>query len=710
MNQYYFPRRAANGVVRLSVHQYVNALAAVCLLQSGTALAQTANESLSDIVVTGNPLGSGVVERTAPSSPLSGSALQFRRGSTLGETLSSEVGVSSTYYGPNSSRPIIRGLDGDRVRILQNGEQVLDASSVSYDHASAIDPLVAERIEVIRGPAALLYGGNASGGIVNVTENRIPTTSITSPQGRAELRAGSADRENSGSALVEAGNGDFAVHADGFSRRHEDVRIPGFARSARQRAVDGPAVEQPRGVLPNTFNRTEGGALGGSMTLADGYAGLSVSSLRSSYGTPAEPDLSIQMQKETVGMAVEVRKLSSLLESVRFRLGHSDYQHVERVKETGQINTTFKTRGYDGRLDVQHGALGRWRGTIGVQFAGVDFSALGDDAFVPQTRTATTGLFLFEEARFDPLTINVGARSEHTNAHSQGGDGTNAPLRLGPSTSRSFNTQSAALGGLLELSPGWRLAANLAHSERAPSSVELFANGPHGATGTYEQGDSNFRKERSNTIDIALRYSVGMSNWSLGAFQTNFANYILLAPTGSKRAANGQLEAASTPGVTANGATADLPEYQYRQVPARFRGIEMAGKWRVWNGVSKLDLDSRFDSVQAIATDTGQPLPRITPMRVSLGAFYQFGPWAARTELLHAFTQNRVTNNESSTAGYSLLNALLSYRFKLGATNAQVYLRGNNLLNVEARSHTSVLKDIAPLPGRNLVLGLQASF
>ena len=680
------------------------------LLPASAVFAQTGAVALKDVIITGNPLGSGLFDLATPASQLSGSALTYRRSSSLGETLSNEIGVSSSYFGPNASRPIIRGLDGDRIRIMQNGEQAMDASSLSFDHSSTIDPLIAERIEIVRGPAALLYGGSAVGGVVNVIDNRIPTAPINAPQGRVELRAGSADRENSGSAVVEAGNGDFAVHADMFQRRNDDVKIPGFARSSRLRANDDPAAEQPRGVLRNTFGRSEGGALGGSMTWANGYAGLSFASMRSSYGTPAEADVKIDMQKDTVGVAMEARKVSPLIDSIRFRLGQSDYQHQEKVKETGAVNTTFKSRGYEGRFDIQHAAIGRWRGSVGAQVTGLDFSALGEEAFVPVTRSGSQALFLFEEASFDAGKLNFGLRTERTKIRSQGGDDVNAPARLGAAATRNFTANSASLGAVINLTPALLVAGNLSKTERAPTNYELFSNGPHGATGTYETGDPNFSKERSTSFDIALRYRAGPINWSFGVFQTRFSNYLLLTPSGRNRAANGDLEDTTTPGLTAGGEPADLPEYQYLQVPARFRGLEASGKWRALERGGTLDLEARIDSVSAVQTDTDQPLPRITPMRIGIGAIYQTGAWTARADLMHAFGQTRVAVNETTSDGYSLVNALLSYRFKLGSSNAQVYLRANNLLNVEARSHTSLLKEVAPLPGRNFMLGLQASF
>lgn len=678
------------------------------------ALAQSPNQATSatasEIVVTGNPLGSGLFELVTPVSSLSGSALDLRRASTLGETLSQELGVSSTYFGPSSSRPVIRGLDGDRIRLLQNGNPIVDASSLSFDHAVATDPLVAERIEVVRGPAALLYGGNAIGGVVNTIDNRIPTEPIRRVQGRAEGRLGSADQERSAAAVVEAGNGQVAVHADAYFRDHHDVRIPGYARSARLRGTDDPIDPQPRNRLPNSFNRGEGGALGGSLTWDKGYAGLSVSSLSSSYGTPAEEDVKIDMKKDAVGFASEVRQVSPQIESLKFQLNHSRYEHQEKDKTSNAVNTTFRHSGYEGRAELRHAPLAGFAGVVGLQFNALDFSALGDEAFVPGSRSNSHALFLFEEYRVNHWRLNFGLRSENNRVRSQGDDPAGGSSRFGDARTRSFAARSAAAGALYSFSPNWSVAGNYAYTERAPTSYELFANGPHAATGTYEVGNPDFAKERSHAIDLALRHRSGPNRWSIGVFQKRFSNYLLLAPTGQNRAADGSVEDPATPGISTSGEAADLPEYEYRQVPALFRGFEAGGRWRALSSGGTLDFDAKVDTVRAVQTDTREALPRIPPVRVTLGALYQSGGWYVRGELQRSQGQTRTASNESATSGYTLANAFVGYRLRSQGTQWELFLRANNLFDVEARNHVSLIKDVAPLPGRNVVLGVRANF
>lgn len=663
-----------------------------------------------EIVVTANPLGSGLFELVNPATQLSGPNLDFRRASTIGETLSGELGVSSSYFGPNSSRPVIRGLDGDRIRIMQNGSTSVDASSMSFDHASAMDPLVAERIEVVRGPAALLYGGNAIGGVVNSLDNRIPTEPINQLQGRAEGRLGSADRERSAAVVLEGGNGQVAVHADAYQRNHSDVRIPDFARSTRQRALDAPGLDQPRHRLPNSFSEGEGGALGASLTWDRGYAGLSFGGLRSSYGTPAEPEVKIDMRKDTIALAGELRRVNEFVDSVRVQFNHSDYEHQEKNKLDGMVNTTFRNRGQDGRIELRHAPLAGLRGVWGLQFAAHDFSALGDEAFVPGTRSKSSALFAFEELRRTNWRLNFGVRGEHSQVRSAGDNANAATGRFGARQQRQFSTISAALGGLYTLQPGLTLAGNYGYTERAPTHYELFANGPHAATGTFEVGNPDTARERSHSFDLALRGRQGPHQWSVGVFQQRFANYLLLAPTGRNRAADGRYETAPGSGLAASGEAADLPEYQYRQAPALFRGAEIGGRWRALQSAGTLDFDLKFDTVRATQLDTGQPLPRMAPMRLSLGALYQSGPWHARGELQRIAAQNRTAPNELPSDAYTLVNAFISYRLKSGATSWDLFARGNNLGNADARTHTSLIKDIAPLPGRTLVLGLRATF
>ncbi|MDO9100731.1 MAG: TonB-dependent receptor [Candidatus Nitrotoga sp.] len=649
---------------------------------------QSATEAilLPQIVVTANPLGSALFDLVSPVSVLSGKELSFRQESTLGETLSNLPGVSSTYFGPNSSRPVIRGLDGDRVRIMQNGIGMLDVSALSPDHATATDPLVTDRIEVVRGPAALMYGGAAVGGVVNTLDNRIPQSSIKGITGRVEPRIGGAANERSGAAVVEAGNGVVALHADIASRRTDDLRIPGFARSNRQRALDDPTVEQTQGRLINSSSKSDSAALGASLTLDKGYLGLSYSDMQSNYGTVAEPDVRVDMNSKRLGVAGEIRELNMFVQEVKFKYNHTDYLHNEL--ENGEVATTFKNKGYETRIDATHAKLGPFSGAFGVQLSNTDFAALGEEAFLPKVNTNAKALFIYEEAVFGDIKLTAGGRNEHTTVGSAGNSPTTT--RFGVAQERKFSANSGALGALYTVNQNISLAANLSHTQRVPTYAELFANGRHVATGQFEVGDTTLAKEKSNGADMQLRWRSGPHSASISGFYTRFQNYIALINSGQEQE--------------------ELREALFRAVKAQFHGFEAEGKFRVYEEKGNLDLNLRGDYVRAKNSDTGEPLPRITPMRLGAGLDYQLGKFSARLDVSHSFKQDQVATNELPTSGYTLTNTMLNYRFKTPSVNWDAYIKGNNLFNQEARMHTSFLKELAPLPGRGFLMGVRASF
>lgn len=669
---------------------------------------------LPPVVVTANPLGSDLFSLASPTSVLEGTNLFLRRSTTLGETLNDLPGVSSTYFGPNSSRPVVRGFDGDRIRVLNNGIGVLDASSLSNDHAVPIDPLIVERAEVVRGPATLFYGGNAVGGVVNVIDNRIPQEPVKGVRGRVEGRLGGAEREKAAGGLVEAGNGRFALHADAYVRDTDDLKIKGPNISRRLQAQD-PSLTVTEGTLPNSASKSKGGALGASLTWDRAYLGLAYSEFDSVYGTVAEPEVTIDMKSKRWDLGGEVRDIKSFVTGVKFKFVHTDYKHVEL--DAGEPATRFKSKGHEGRLELTHGKLGPLQGAVGLQFGKFDFSALGDEAFVPTTETDSKALFVFEELSLGKLKLTVGARHERTDVSSQGGGpipfGATDP-RFDPAQTRKFSANSFALGGVYSLTPVLALAVNATSSERAPTYYELYANGPHAATGAYEVGDTRFNKEKSRAIDAALRVRSGAHSGSIGVFASRFKNYIGIFNSGNTRGADGELNPPETlvPGESDNTGEEVLPELAYRAVPARFRGMEAEGKFRLLNtAANKLDLLLKFDYVRAEDRSTGLPLPRIAPRRFGVGLNYQWNSLTARIDATRVSGQGRVSANELPTDGYTMLNAAVSYRVKLAATSGlDVFLRGVNLLNEEARNHVSFLKDIAPLGKRSGQVGMRLQF
>jgi len=674
------------------------------------------NIDLPALPVTGNPLGVSSDELVVPVAVLNGRELSLQRESTLGETLKSIPGVSATYYGPGASRPIIRGLDGDRVKIMQNGIGVLDASSLSFDHAVALDPLVIEQVDVVRGPAALLYGGSAVGGVVNAIDHRIPENSLDGITGRAEARYGGADNEKNGAVVVDAGNGLFAIHADVYKRDSDDLRIPGYQASDRlraQQAAQGDPVDLRKGTLQNSSSEGDGGALGASLTFDKGYAGFSYSTFNSNYGSVAEPAVRLDMESRRWDFASEIHDIGPIISRVKLRLGNTNYQHQEI--EDGQIGTTFKNKGLQGSLEAEHAKIGNISGVVGVQFQNTDFQALGDEAFIPKTNTDTKAVYVYEELPMDALKLSVGGRLEHAKLRSEGGgpDDPNNPgtPRFGSAQTKSFDPLSAAFGALYALDQHWSLAGNLAHTERAPSYNELFANGPHFATGQYEVGNPDLDKEKSNGIDAQIRWKTDKHSFSFGAFYTKFNNFLSIENTGRSRGADGEINPvdADNDGIADVSGEEIVPEAQITGVRAVFKGFESEAKFRVYENHGDLDLKLRGDYVRATNSDTGQPLPRIAPLKLGAGLNYQLNRFGARLDVLHAFNQNRTDTFELPTDGYTSVNAMLTYVIP-AAFHLEAFAKANNLLDEDIRDHSSILKDIAPMGGRSILVGMRGDF
>ena len=665
--------------------------------------------TLKEVVVTGNPLGS--TEIISPVTVLVGTELLLRQATTLGETLNGLPGVSSTYFGPNASRPIIRGLDGDRIRVLQNSGASIDASALSFDHAVPNDPITVERIDVLRGPGALLYGGSAVGGVVNVIDNRIPSEAQFDDKGgllgKADVGYATGSQEKSAAVLLEAGTNRYTLHADVFSRKAGDVAVP-TALECTHPAKLGLAKK-----ICNSANDVKGGAVGGSVFFDHGYLGASVSSYKSDYGTVAEDEVTIGMKSNRYALEGELRNLSAstggLISSVKGQLSHSNYQHTEF--DAGEVGTVFKNKGTDVRLVAKHAKFGNFEGVIGLQTESTQFSADGAEAFAPYSKTSQTALFVVEEIASSWGKLSFGARTEKVKVTSEGNAGAANPDNFPPG-SRSFTPSSFALGALVKLSPAWQLTSNLSHTQRAPKDYELYANGPHIATAAWETGDKTLGLEKSNSIDLGLSFKQGAHKFAVNAYTSQFSNYIGLDATGNTRSAEGEF----------NPSEDGLTDMTYQGVRAKFTGLEASGTIRLLGsgGLTEtdrqtLDLNLRADVVRATNLSTGEALPRIAPMRVGATAVWGSGPWGARVGFDHAFAQNRVpTVGQRNTDAYTLWNAAMTYKMKQGAANLLWYVRVDNVTNQLAYSSTSVLTTTAfpkaPLPGRTLKLGLQVNF
>jgi iron complex outermembrane recepter protein len=674
--------------------------------------------------VTGNPLGVGSDQMVVPISILNGRELSLKRENTLAETLNSIPGVSNSSFGPSVGRPMIRGMDSDRIKILQNGVNNLDASNLSSDHGVSIDPLIIEQIDVIRGPATLLYGGGAVGGVVNAIDHRIPKEKLQGITGRGEVRYGGANLEQSNAAVVDVGTGNFVMHFDAYNRDSKNLRIPGNAISSRLESTnywnpagdsvnptgqDGSEENPFRGVyktystahgrnkLLNSQSETKGGALGASMIFDRGYAGVSYAKHQTKYGSVKEPGILLDMDTDRIDFASEIRDLGSFFERAKFRAAYTDYRHHEMGG--GEIHSTFKNKGIDGTFELAHAPLMGLKGILGTQFDNGKFDAIGHEAFLPNSKTNSQSIYVYEELPLSQHKMTFGFRHGKHEVESKGGG---EEGQFGDPSRKKFNTNNAAIGGLYALNEQWSLTGNLSHNERAPSYFELFAKGVHTATGTYQEGQPDLKKEKSNGLDGQIRWKSGQDSLTFGAYFNKFSNYIGLLSTNT-------------------GATVHEEETTYvthktsifSGIKAEFKGVELEGKTMLTDYVQ---FNVRGDYVDAKDKTNGGYVPRISPLKLGAGLKYEFDRFGARLDVLHAFKQDRVATNYNYEGGKELMtdaytNVSMMATYKLPTQlNLEAFTRANNLLDQEIREHTSFLKDIAPMGGRSIMFGLRGEF
>jgi iron complex outermembrane recepter protein len=674
-----------------------------------------------EILVTASADARGQLELAQPTAVVGGEELRRRLEPSLGETLSKEAGVSSTYFGPGASRPVIRGLGGDRVRVLQDGVGAGDASNTSPDHAVSIDPLTAERIEVLRGPSTLLYGSSAVGGVVNVIDQRIPDRVPSAPvTGVVELRGGTVADERSGAAVLDGGGGEWAWHVDFLKRETDDYEIPGFAESeAFRRAEEEEHGEEEEGeeheeeafgVLENSALETESGSVGLSWVSEGGFLGVSVGGLDSLYGVPGhahhhegeegeegeehqeeeEAPVRVDLEQRRADLRGAITRPFGPFRGARLRFGTTDYEHSEL--EGAEIGTVFTNDTREGRFELVQRPFGALSGSFGAQVATRDFTAVGEEAFIPPTETESWALFAFEELAQGPLSWLFGARYEKqdVSADLPAIPPESLESRIGID-SRSFDGFSASAGVVWRPAEAYSFALSLARSTKLPNAEELFSNGPHIATRAFEVGDPNLEQETSLGADLSLRKHGGKLSGEVSLFANRFDDYIFEQATGDE----------------ADG----LPVFRFVQRDAEFVGAELTGVAELYHGEPHhFDLELGADFVRAELRDTGEPLPRIPPRRYRLGLHYLGERLQGTVEGQRVEAQDRLAPLETRTEGYTLLNASLSYRFFFGERLLDLLLRGTNLTDEEARNHVSFLKDLVPLPGRDVSLAVRFSF
>ena len=670
--------------------------AALACAGAGVHAAQT----LESVTVNAMPMGDTPLESSQPVSVLRGAELDRRRGVSLGDTLSDLPGVTSTGFGTAAGRPVIRGQSGPRVAITDNGLDIMDASSLSPDHAPVVDPLGARQIEVLRGPATLLYGSGAMGGLVNAVSDRIPTTQLRGIAGDALVAGDTASRERLGSVRLRGGvpagggespgTGGVNWTLGAFWRKADDYRIPGPAVAGDPSSASGR--------LPNSF--TEGQGLSGGVSWVDrwGAAGVSYSTLDSLYGIPAEPGVVIDQRNRRTEGLVELDAPFAGIESMRLRAADVRYRHVEVEAATGEVGTAFDSRGTDARLEAVHAPLAGLRGVIGLHARQRTLSASGEEAYIPSTRERENALFWAGDRTLGRGRLELGIRQ---------GSARLDPAASSGAEARSFGLTSFSIGGSVPVAGPVALSVNLGSAQRAPAIEELYANGPHAATGTYEVGNPSFGKERSRNVEVALRQTTGALRWKAGVFHQRFANYIAGFSTDDN--GDGVADRVDT-GDTIENSPADpgageFARLLYEQAPAVFRGFEAEIAWRP--AASAWALRGFGDAVRGTVEGLGAA-PRTPPLRLGLTADYRAGPWAGFVSVLRAAAQDRIGPLETTTAGYTRLDAELSHTWKTGALGSTtLFVQGRNLTNEEIRLSTSFVKDVVPMAGRSVFAGVR---
>lgn len=647
-----------------------------------TTAATPARIAARDIVVTASPLAKAPEDLATPVERLSRDDILSGNNASLGELLQHEPGISASSFARGASRPVIRGLDNFRVRIQENGLGLNGASALSEDHGVPIDPLSAERIEVIRGPAVLRYGSEAIGGVVNILNNRIPKAlpekTVT---GEASGRLSSVDDGHQESLLLDGGAGNIAVHADAFNRNTQDY-------------------DTPQGEQRFTETESNGQAVGASYIADWGYFGASVSKFDSEYGIPAPENpaspITIEMEQIKYAAESEIDNLTGWGETLRLSGSYSDYTHDE--VSGGAIGSRFDNEETELRAELLHPKVGPFEGAIGLQWYDRDLSAAGEGGeLIAPSNTRRTAFFIFEETPLTSnLTLELGGRIEETEV-----DGTALDTATDTefAASRDFTTLSGSAGLVAKLDGGFVLGGTVQAVERAPDALELFSKGPHEATETFEIGDPNLGEERAYSAEISLRKTDGPFRFETAAYYTDYDDFIFKRLTGETCDDD---FASCTP----LGAGSELDQVVFSQEDARFTGLELSAEWDAFTlGHGILGFDGQADYVRA-KLDTGGNVPRIPPMRYGAGVYYKTDAIFTRLGFLRAEEQDDLGAGETETAGYTLLNADARYNLDLpdSALQLNLALEGRNLLDDDVRNHVSFKKNDVLQPGRDVRL------
>ncbi len=700
-------------------------LLASSALIAAPALAQQApaDREVDEIIVTSSPIQTTEFTAVQNIDVLSKDEILSEYGGSLGDTLSAEPGVSTTFFGPAAGRPIIRGLGNQRVRILTNGVGVVDASTASPDHAVTTEGLEAESIEILRGAGALAYGGNAIAGVVNVIDGTVPSKKPEDGNLEGSLYGGyeSVNEGWQSAGSLTGAAGPLVVTVKGLHREGDDYEIPGFAESARLRALEEEEhahegeeehaghehEEEASGLVPNSGYEFDSASIGASLVGDDGFIGVALKGFSSTYGLPGhdhaheeegheheegeaheheeeahahgEEGAFIDMEQTRVDLRGEHRLDIPVFERIRGSAAWGDYEHTE-FEAPGEPGTVFRNEGWEGRLELtqrqrQHG---NWTGAVGGQAAYTDFVSIGEESFIPRTETTDLGLFTVQRYDAGGWGGELGARVE------------NRELETAAMT-REFDAVSVSGGLFARPSEPVFLSANIAFTQRAPSDAELFANGPHLATNQYEVGDPDLEIEEAVTYELLGRYRTGRFRVEAAAWAADYSSFIFLAPV--------------------NEEIGGLPVFRFVEDDANLYGFEAGGEAQLFTlGPADLSADVSAEWVSA-ENGQGDNLPRIPPFSSTLGLEAEMRDYrlTLRAEAELVAEQDEVFANELPTDAYQLYNLKAEWK-PLADRDISLIAQLKNLTDEEARIHASYLKDQLPLPGRSFRIALKADF
>ena len=710
--------------------------------------------SVENIVVTANALQSSVLESVTPVTVIGAEKLRKIEAPTLGETLKNAPGVHSTYFGPVSSSPVIRGNDGPRVKVVQNGLDVSDVSRVGPDHNVATTLSSATQVEVLRGPATLQYGSGAIGGVVNVVDKRIPQYQIDGVEGEAETSYSTVNEGSYTRADITGGSGNIVWHVDGFYRDTDNTDIPGYA------SID-PDEDEPNGVLESSAMETRDIVAGLSYVAEEGYLGFAVEQLDNKYGVPGhshghaeehDEDESdeehAEHSAEGVLLDVDMTRYQAAgewhspvrgLTNVKFAAAYTDYQHAEI--EDGEPGTVFTNESSDIRLSAFHEEVNGWHGVFGLQFNHSDYNAVGEEAFTPANTTSSYAVYIVEQKNVGDVTFELGGRLERTTLdadtsevelevhHEEHDDEEHDEEHEGEEHEEhavafnfpdyDFTSLSLSAGANWEYQEGHSIAVTLSRSERAPSQQEVFSAGQHLATQSYEVGLvfdmdeeghieetlKGVKEEVSTNLDITFRKFTGSWGYSASFFYNQADDYVYQTSTGLIALSEHEDHEEEALEEHEEHSEEGLPVYYFQQADADIWGFEAETYVDL---TDTLRLTVFGDYIRAEIE--GGNLPRTPPMRLGSELSYVNDGLSADVGFTWYDSQNDVASYETSTDGYTLVNASIQYEFGARGIDWVLFARGENLTDEEARVHTSFLKDQAPLPGRNFTMGVRALF